>query len=215
MGDKLIELIFIAVIVSIFSSAIFELIKVKFLALGSFGRIATLSIVAAVAVTLILIEDHIPKFEAIDFTIPQPVLHFHSFNIQPITVTTRAPLLTAIIFGLQLALTAILDAFQQAARFRETAEYLRKAKVSTTVHSHSVEYYRSPLVLYPLLGLSYKVLVNGNSDSYVSILCMSAASFLGLIVSPLVWRGETSQHQVKFMWFTILFATALTIAALF
>jgi hypothetical protein len=211
--SKVIELVIIASVIAIACSGTFEFAKDRFLRLSSIWKGVILAGLFGLAGALAFSMENVPTFEQTHFVIPIPVLSLNQFRMNEITITTHAPLVPCIIFGIFIAFLAITDTFGPNAVADEDANG-PKGIASTGLHS----YMRSRLLFYPMLALGYKFYVLPHEDPShgdASAICLTFSFILGILILPLIrGRIEGALRWSILVLFSIFYAGAISLAAL-
>jgi hypothetical protein len=217
--DKVIELVAVAIVVALFSSAVFELFKERFLKLRLFAKIVALLGLGLLAVVLVLLEQHIPRVESLELTVSIPVISFSKLDIEHVQITTREPVWQAIVFGLALGLISIVHGLYAAKQFRK-----EKLKINDNFEvdyksygaALGASYRRSPLVMYPIIGLLNRYIGNVHDHSEANIILTCVAISFGLVCTMIAWPGlNTLMRKLFFSFVALLFTGSIMLSAMF
>jgi hypothetical protein len=212
--SKIIELVIIAIFVGLASSGLFEVIKNRFLRFGALGKSATIIGLLVFAVILALLDQIIPDFEEVHFTFPIPVPALSQYQVQAKQVVlTAQALVLCVSFGLFVAVLSVTDTRKQILAIDELPRRHRppqRALLSAFINS--------PLFLYPVLGLLYKVVIIPQpqpSQSFITV-CLLAFIVLGALLYKVLARPLWSiSHWLAVIALTVVLAAIITIAAVF
>jgi hypothetical protein len=204
---RIIELVVIAILVGLACSGIFEIVKDRFLKLCVLDRSVTLLSLIVLAVAIIMIQEHVPTFEEVHFTVPIPIPSLHQFQIAQIEVTTRAGLVPSMLLGIFITFIALSEVY----RAQLTEDEDNRAPPDSLVQAYA----QNPLVLYPMLALSYKSFVSPEGVSGVFSFAFLGTMILGTLFFPGTKRTiQTTGQWALFIAFAIVYAGSITLAAM-